>query len=86
MKATLFTQDFSPLPLNIHKTPFAPVTHHKPEGFMLTGTFLVDKKTKHKGAEGTDLWSNSKIIFIENTNLYLSIKEKQKKYPVKTGY
>lgn len=53
---------------------------------MLTGTFLVDKKTKHKGAEGTDLWSNSKIIFIENTNLYLSIKEKQKKYPVKTGY
>lgn len=46
---------------------------------MVTGTFLVDKETKHKGADGTDLWSNSKIIFTENTNKYLSTLKKGKR-------
>lgn len=54
---------------------------------MLTGTFLVDKETTHKNAEGTDLWSNSKIIFIENTNQYLStLKKSKRKHLVRTGY
>lgn len=46
---------------------------------MQTGTFLVDKETKHKGAEGTDLWSSNKIIFIKNTNKYLSTLKKSKR-------
>lgn len=46
---------------------------------MLTGTFLMDKETKYKGAEGTDLWSNSKIILIENMNEYLCTLKKSKR-------
>lgn len=70
MKLPLLTEGFLfPFPkYSQAKTPFASVTCHEPEVFMLTGTFLVGKETKHKGAEGTHLWSNSKIIFTENTN------------------
>lgn len=70
MEVPLFTQGFlfPFLKYSQAKTPFASVTCHKPEVFMLTGTFLAGKETKYKGAEGTGLWSNSKIIFTKNTN------------------
>lgn len=53
MEVPLFTQGFlfPFLKYSQAKTPFASVTCHKPEVFMLTGTFLVGKETKYKGAE-----------------------------------
>lgn len=53
---------------------------------MLTGTFLGDKQTKHKAAEGAGLWSKSEITSTEKANHYAStrITQKQKKHLLKT--